>query len=185
LARFTNKQPTVERDRDGQHGRCRAMTRGALCSRGIRAREGNDSSRGSATESESDATLVDVKLEIREAIDTYVAAWNETDPARRAALIERCCSDELRIVAPGMVVRGRAELDALIADFHRRRPGDRGRLSSELDVHGGVFRFAAMIEGSTVAAPVEMLDVGECDDHGRIRLIFSFVGAAPPGKSSE
>jgi hypothetical protein len=131
---------------------------------------------------EGDATLVDVKLEIREAIDTYVAAWNEKDPVQRAALIERCCSDELRIVAPGMVVRGRTELDALIVDFHRRRPGDRGYLSSELDVHGGVFRFAAMIEGSTVAAPVEMLDVGECDDHGRIRLIFSFVGAAPPGK---
>ena len=122
---------------------------------------------------------------IRNAIATYVAAWNEHDPERRARLIAEACAEDLRIVAPGLLVRGRAELEALIADFHRRRAGDRGRLSSEVEVHGGVFRFAAKIEGSTVVPPIEMLDVGECAEDGRIRLVFSFVGAAPPAVRSD
>lgn len=117
---------------------------------------------------------------IRSKIDAYVAAWNEQDAARRRQLIEQCCAPDLRILAPGQRVRGHAELDALIADFHRRRPGDVGVLSSAVEVHGNVFRFAARISGSTVAEPVEMLDAGECADDGRIRLILSFVGAAPP-----
>jgi hypothetical protein len=119
-------------------------------------------------------------VRIRSSIEAYVAAWNEHDADKRRALIEEACSEDLRIVAPNQVVAGRGELDALIADFHRRRPGDRGFLSSCVEIHHHAFRFAARIEGSSVAEPVEMLDAGECDADGRIRLILSFVGAAPP-----
>lgn len=122
-----------------------------------------------------------LEARIRESIETYVAAWNEHDRDRRRRFIEECTAEELRIVAPGdQRVSGRYELDATIVDFHRHRPGDRGRLSSAIEVHGTIFRFAAMIEGSTVAPPIEMVDTGECDDSGRIRLILSFIGAAPP-----
>jgi hypothetical protein len=119
---------------------------------------------------------------IERSIETYVAAWNEHDQEKRARLIEQCCAPDLRIVAPQQEVHGHKELDALIVDFHRRRPGDRGRLSTAIESHGRIFRFAAMIEGSTVAPPIEMLDAGECDETGRIRLILTFVGATPPSR---
>jgi hypothetical protein len=121
---------------------------------------------------------------IRSSIEAYVAAWNEDDADKRRALIEEACSEDLRIVAPSQVVIGRAALDALIVDFHHRRPGDRGFLSSSIEIHHQAFRFAAKIEGSSVAAPVEMLDAGECDVDGKIRLILSFVGAAPPAATA-
>ncbi len=118
--------------------------------------------------------------QIRSSVQSYVAAWNEPDPVRRNELLERACADELRVVAPREMVHGRAELAALIDGFHRRRPGDRGKLTSAVEIHNGVFRFSALISGSSAAPPVEMIDVGECNDDGRIRLIFSFVGVAPP-----
>jgi hypothetical protein len=116
---------------------------------------------------------------IRASIDAYVAAWNEHDAAERARHIAAACSDDLRIVVGGETILGRDALDAAIADFHRRRPGDRGRLSSAVEVQADAFRFCAVVEGSTVAPPIELMDAGECDADGRIRLILTFVGAAP------
>src|SRR5438045_1486876 len=48
---------------------------------------------------------------------TYVAAWQEPDPAARARLIDACFAAEGRIVSPGAVIRGRAALAASIDAF--------------------------------------------------------------------
>ena len=85
---------------------------------------------------------------------------------------------------PGKRIDGRGELDALIADFQERRPGERAVLSSAVDVQGNVFRYAGMVEGSTRARGGEVFDAGECDDDGRIRLLLTFVGAVLPARSS-
>ena len=80
---------------------------------------------------------------------------------------------------PGKRIAGRGELDALIADFQRRRPGERAVLSSAIDVQGNVFRYAGVVEGSTIARG-DTLDAGECDEDGRIPPSTTFVGAALP-----
>jgi hypothetical protein len=117
---------------------------------------------------------------IRASIEAYVAAWNEHDAAQRMRLIEQACAEDLLLRTPGKRIDGRGELDALIADFQQRRPGGRAVLSSTVDVQGNVFRYAGILEDSTIGRGGETLDAGECDDDGRIRVLLSFVGAALP-----
>jgi hypothetical protein len=119
---------------------------------------------------------------IRAGIEAYVAAWNEPDPAKRRELLERACADDFRMVTSGRQVRGRAELDAMIADFQLRRPGHRAAFASAIDVQGSVFRYGGKVENATAQSAGDALDAGECDSEGRITLLLTFVGAAPPAQ---
>lgn len=115
---------------------------------------------------------------IRESIDAYIAAWNEDDAAARMRLLERACADDLVMRTPGRRIEGRRGLDALIAEFQRRRPGERAVLSTAIDVQGNIFRYAGVVESAT-ARGGDTFDAGEADDDGRIRVLFTFAGNAP------
>jgi hypothetical protein len=121
-----------------------------------------------------------IEARIRASIEAYVAAWNERDAAQRMRLIELACAEDLLMRTPGRRIRGRAELDALIANFQARRPGERAVFSSAIDVQGYAFRYAGLVEDSTGARSGETFDAGECDEDGRIRVLLTFVGAALP-----
>jgi hypothetical protein len=123
-----------------------------------------------------------IETRIRASIEAYVAAWNEHDGAQRMGLIERACAKDLILRTPGKRIEGRAQLDALIADFQQRRPGERAAFSSAVDVQGNVFRYAGSIDGSTVARG-DSFDAGECDEDGRIRILLTFVGTALPSRT--
>ncbi|CAN5554887.1 hypothetical protein BH09MYX1_BH09MYX1_10610 [soil metagenome] len=122
-----------------------------------------------------------VEARIRASIEAYVAAWNERDPAKRAGLIEQSCAAELHMRTPGKLIEGRAQLDALMADFQRRCPEARAVLASSIDVQSNVFRYTGIVEGATFP---DTLDVGESDGEGRIRVLISFVGASLPSSST-
>ncbi len=118
--------------------------------------------------------------DIREAVEKYVAAWNERDdPGRRRRLLEECLSDDFRIVT-GRELRGRAALDAEIVAFHARMPGVRARLASNIDARGTVCRFLGVVEDAEGRVVGEAFDVAECGEDGRLRLIITFVGATIP-----
>jgi hypothetical protein len=123
-----------------------------------------------------------IEARIRASIEAYVAAWNEHDAMERMRFIEEACTEDLIMRTPGKRIVGRGQLDALIADFQRRRPGERAVLSSAIDVQGTVFRYAGIVEGGTVARG-DTLDAGECDEDGRIRVLLTFVGAALPSRT--
>lgn len=124
-----------------------------------------------------------IESRIRASIEAYVAAWNERDAMQRVRLIEQACAEDLLLRTPGKRIDGRSALDALIADFQRRRPGERAVLASAVDVQGNVFRYAGIVEGATTGRGGETFDAGECDDEGRIRVLLSFVGAALPSRT--
>jgi hypothetical protein len=117
---------------------------------------------------------------MRGSIEAFIAAWNETDPAKRMALIERGCAEDVALRTPGRKVDGRAQLDALITDYQKRRPGERAALSSTIDIQGNIFRYTGVIEGAAVPRG-DTLDTGECDDDGRIRVLLTFVGSTVSG----
>jgi hypothetical protein len=117
---------------------------------------------------------------IRASVQAFVAAWNEEDAARRTRLIEQACTDDLLLVTPGKRIDGRAELDALIADFQRRSPGWRAVFTSAIDVQGNLFRYTGVVENETLTRGGDAFDAGECDDDGRIRVLLTFVGATLP-----
>lgn len=116
---------------------------------------------------------------MRACIETYVAAWNEDDAARRHAFIETACSPELRFVTGGRAV-GRDELDRMIAAFRQRTPGARAVFTSSVDIQGRLFRYSGRAESSTGAPLGDALDAGECDEDGRIRVLLTFVGVSLP-----
>jgi hypothetical protein len=117
---------------------------------------------------------------MRACIEAYVAAWNEPDGDKRRALIEQACSPELRFVTARARIVGYDGLDALIAEFQRRRPGDRAVLAGPVDIQGHLYRCAGRV-ASTMGPPLpDAFDAGECDDDGRIRLILTFTGVALP-----
>lgn len=118
---------------------------------------------------------------IRASIEAYVAAWNEHDATKRMALIEHSCAEGLLLRTPGKRVDGRAAFDALIADFQQRRPEQRAVFASAIDVQGHLFRYAGSVEGPGPAGSV--LDVGECDEDGRIRVLLTFVGVELPSST--
>ena len=75
---------------------------------------------------------------------TYVAAWQEPDPAARARMIEACFAEDGRIVTRSREIRGRAalaaEMDAVFADPR----GLSVRLASAIDADGSTFRFRGL-----------------------------------------
>lgn len=124
-----------------------------------------------------------VEQPIEQSVDLYVAAWNEPQGDAREALLQQCCAPEVRITSRGGVAMGYAALDELIQGFHRRRPSEAYRRTSALEVQGRAFRYLARVDSTTTDAPaesVDLLEVGECGDDGRIVQVFSFVGAEPP-----
>jgi hypothetical protein len=68
----------------------------------------------------------------------YIALWNESDGARRKALLARTWGQTASYVDPLMKGAGHAEIDGLIATVQQRFPGFRFTLIGAPDGHGDV-----------------------------------------------
>src|SRR3954469_6241699 len=112
------------------------------------------------------------------AVDTYIRAWSEPDPAVRATMIEACFAANGRIVTHSREIRGRAaladEMTSVLAD-----PGLlRIRVISAVDARGTTFRFRAVAERRDGRC-LESFDAGEVDAEGRISVLLTFGGPLP------
>ena len=118
-------------------------------------------------------------MDINEIVAAYGAAWNETDTAKRTALLEQSWADDGVYNDPTAIVNGRAALIDHIGGFHTMMPGNTIDMASAVDSYNDVFRFAwVMRKGNEVA--VEGVDFGELAPDGRIRRIVGFFGPFPP-----
>src|SRR5688500_16269598 len=79
--------------------------------------------------------------DITETVDTYLAMWNEEDPARRAELIEKAWAAEGRYTDPLQEAEGHAALSAMVEAIHAHYPGQRFRRTSGVDAHHDEVRF--------------------------------------------
>jgi hypothetical protein len=112
-------------------------------------------------------------------VDTYLAAWNETDPKARARLIEQAWARDGRYVDPLLAAEGHAAISAMVDGVHAKFPGHRFRRVSGVDSHNGHVRFAWELAAPDGAITVAGLDVGEIGGDGRLRSITGFFGALP------
>ena len=60
-------------------------------------------------------------------VDTYLAMWNETDPKRRARLIEQAWVGDGRYVDPMLQAQGHGALGEMVAGVQAKFPGHRFR----------------------------------------------------------
>lgn len=118
-------------------------------------------------------------MAIADVVNSYLAAWNEPDAAKRASHLAAAWADDGVYVDPVSRGEGRAELDAIITGFHAQRPGSRIALMSGIDQHHDQIRFRWDFLDETGKALVSGIDVGEVAADGRLSKIAGFWGDPP------
>src|SRR3954447_8469780 len=108
-------------------------------------------------------------------VQRYLAAWSETDPARRRAAIDDLFAADVRYTDPMAEVTGRAGLDGLIAAVQQQFPGLVFAPAGPVDAHHAQARFTWGLGAPGGEPAVIGFDVAELDDEGRIRLVLGFL----------
>jgi hypothetical protein len=117
--------------------------------------------------------------DVTSTVDTYLAMWNETDPARRAQHIAQAWTGDGRYVDPMLEAEGHVELGEMVTGVQAKFPGHRFRRVSGVDVHHDELRFGWELAGPDGAVVVAGLDVGTLAPDGRLRRVTGFFGAIP------
>jgi SnoaL-like domain len=117
--------------------------------------------------------------EIATTVDTYLAMWNETDPDRRAELIEQAWTANGRYVDPLLEAEGHTALSEMVAAVHGQYPAHRFRRTSGIDTHHDQVRFAWELAAPDGALTVAGIDVGAFGADGRLLQITGFFGDPP------
>ena len=108
----------------------------------------------------------------------YIATWNETDAARRMALLRQHWRDDATYVDPLAQVAGVADIGALIGGVQQRFPGFRFALIGAADGHGAHARFRWSLGPAGAEPPIEGSDVVSLAD-GRIAGVIGFLDKVP------
>lgn len=111
-------------------------------------------------------------------VDAYLAAWNETDADRRAALVERAWTAEGRYRDPLLEADGREAIAAMAAGVQASYPGTAFRRTTEIDGHHDLLRFGWELAGPD-GPVVAGVDIAELAPDGRLRAVTGFFGDLP------
>ena len=117
---------------------------------------------------------------INETIINYIAAWNETDPSLRRALIARAWSDSGLYLDAHREGKGHDAIDAMIGATQERFAGYRFRLSSGIEAHHDQVRFS-WTAGGAPDAPLFFAgtDFAKLAPDGRFQAVTGFTDAMP------
>lgn len=110
--------------------------------------------------------------------NAYIDTWNETDDARRRALLDAHWVPDTCYDDPLMQARGAAQLAGLVGAVHQRFPGFRFTLRGTPDGHGDFVRLAWSLGPAGGEAPIEGSDVIRIVE-GRIRDVIGFIDRVP------
>ena len=117
---------------------------------------------------------------MQEIVEKYLAAWNETDPAKRRALVDEVWAQDGSYTDPLADVRGRAEIDGLIGAVQQQFPGFVFTLGGAVDAHHDQARFTWNLGPAGAAeAPVVGFDVAVLDGAGQIGSVYGFLDKVP------
>ena len=112
-------------------------------------------------------------------VETYLAMWNEEDPARRAELVTTAWAADGRYADPVQEAAGHAALSEMVAAIHQQLPGHRFSRTSGIDVHHDELRFGWQLAAPDGTVAVAGVDVGAVGDDGRLLRITGFFGPLP------
>lgn len=115
-------------------------------------------------------------MSIEDVIAEYSAAWSETDPAARLAMLERTVVADVPYVDPGAQVVGVHALSEVIAGVQEQLPGAVLLRTSAIDRHHDVARFSWVFVDPAGAPLLDGIDVCRLADDGRIASFTVFFG---------
>jgi len=110
----------------------------------------------------------------------YIAVWNETDAARRRALLAEGWTESASYIDPLMQGQGHEQIGALIGAVHQRFPGFRFTLDGRVDGYGDQVRFSWALGPEGQADLVKGTDFAVLED-GRLKAVTGFLDKVPAG----
>lgn len=115
---------------------------------------------------------------VTELIDRYIAAWNETDEARRRDLLAQTWTDDAVYTDPLVHAETRAGIDSLIEGVQAQFPGFRFHLTGNVDAHNDRVRFRWELGPEGQDAPAAGTDFGVIVG-GRLQSVTGFLDRVP------
>ena len=112
-------------------------------------------------------------------VEQYIAAWNETDPSARRALIDEVWSADGHYIDPIAEAAGRDQVDAVIAAVQAQFTGMTFQLAGTVDAHHDQARFTWELGPDGTDAIVVGFDVAQRDADGRLSLVLGFLDKVP------
>jgi hypothetical protein len=119
-----------------------------------------------------------------ETVQAYVAAWVEPAEQKRHQLLTEAWADDGTYTDPLLHVEGRDALNRMIGTFQLRWPGERIVLTSGIDQHHGMLRFAWTWYAADGSSKMEGIDFGELASDGRLCRIAGFFGPLPAASAA-
>ena len=113
-------------------------------------------------------------------VTTYFAAWNEPDPERRGAILQRSLADDAELLDPTGRWQGIDGFVERIGNYQTAAPETKVVPASGIDAHNDVVRYAWTIIDAAGQEIIEGIDVAERAADGRLRRILMFHGSLPP-----
>jgi hypothetical protein len=113
-------------------------------------------------------------------VDTYLAAWNETDGARRATLVRQALGADLWYRDPLLEADGLDAFDGVLAAVQGQFPGHVMTRTSAIDGHRDVVRFNWALARPGEPPVFAGLDVAKLDADGKLHRIIGFAGDEIP-----
>jgi len=110
-----------------------------------------------------------------ELIDRYIAVWNETDGARRRALIARTWTEDARYLDPLLEGSGHAGIDAMVQALQQRYPGNRFSRTSDVDAHHDRVRFTWTLGPAGGPPLAQGIDFGVVTDGNLLAAVTGFL----------
>ena len=120
-------------------------------------------------------------------VEAYVATWNETDPARRRAVLAAAWTETGIYRDPVMAGDGPAGIDAMLAGVQAKFPGFVLKRTSKVDAHGGpsgtveerYLRFTWSLGPADGPSVVEGVDFCTLAPDGRLASVVGFIDKMP------
>ena len=118
--------------------------------------------------------------EIAITVDSYIAAWNETDPGARRRLIDIAVSEDATYVDPMLTGDGQDGIDAMLAAAQQQMPDHRLQRVGPIDAYQDRVRFSWDVTGPDGGDPVLAgTDYAVIAPDGRLRSVTGFFDLAP------
>ncbi|HWL82857.1 MAG TPA: nuclear transport factor 2 family protein [Roseomonas sp.] len=109
----------------------------------------------------------------------YIAAWNETDPTRRQALLAALWTENATYQDPLMQGTGHAGIAALIEGVQARFPGFRFALAGRPDGYADRLRFSWTLGPASGEVVVAGTDFAQLAEDGRLHTVAGFLDRLP------
>ncbi len=117
--------------------------------------------------------------DFQQLVERYIESFNETDPARRGALIEQLYTPDAGYVDPQVELAGREQIDAFIGAVQQQCPGYAFAVGGPVDAHHSQARFTWHATAPGEAEPAFVgFDVLVASD-GRVENVYGFIDRAP------